>query len=152
MLVLSTGGLLFVFNRNSAFLLFASIIIFSLFYIGKRIKRSIYYSSFITLIVVLALFAINFVFAINPQSLTKYSFFGVIIFTTILTLFYFNNQGNKDYFINSLYFVLKLILFHGLIFIFLHASKISFVDSIRLLYIIFLFLLVHFFNTGNPAR
>ncbi|MAX05325.1 MAG: hypothetical protein CMD19_02545 [Flavobacteriales bacterium] len=114
MLVLSTGGLLFVFNRNSAFLLFASIIIFSLFYIGKGIKRSIYYSSFITFIVVLALFAINFVFAINPQSLTKYSFFGVIIFTTILTLFYFNNQGNKDYFINSLYFVLKLILFQSL--------------------------------------
>ena len=114
MLVLSTGGLLFVFNRNSAFLLFASIIIFSLFYIGKGIKRSIYYSSFITLIVVLALFVINFVFAINPQSLTKYSFFGVITFTTILTLFYFNNQGNKDYFINSLYFVLKLILFQSL--------------------------------------
>jgi len=114
MLVSSTGGLLFVFNRNSAFLLFASIIIFSLFYIGKGIKRSIYYSSFITLIVVLALFIINFIFAINPQSLNKYSFFGVIIFTTILTLFYFNNQGNKDYFINSLYFVLKLILFQSL--------------------------------------
>ena len=114
MLVSSTGGLLFVFNRNSAFLLFASIIIFSLFYIGNGIKRSIYYSSFITLIVVLALFVINFIFAINPQSLNKYSFFGVIIFTTILTLFYFNNQGNKDYFINSLYFVLKLILFQSL--------------------------------------
>ena len=114
-LVSSTGGLLFVFNRNFAFLIFVAIILFSLFYIGKGINKSIYYSSFVALLVVLALFAINFVFAINSQSLTKYSFFGITIFTTVLTLFYFNNQGNKPVFITSLYFVLKMILFHSLI-------------------------------------
>ena len=114
MLVSSTGGLLFVFNRNIAFLSFTLIIIIGLFIIGKGIKRSVYYSSLLVFLVVLLLFVINFFFAINPQSLTKYIFFGITIFTAILTLFYFNNQGNKAVFINSLYFVLKLILFHSL--------------------------------------
>ena len=72
MLVSSTGGLLFVFNRNYAFLALASIIIMSLFYIRIRIKKSIYYSSFLALLIICALFAINYVSAINPQSLTKY--------------------------------------------------------------------------------
>jgi hypothetical protein len=114
MLVSSTGGLLFVFNRNLASLIFVIIIIFGLFLIGKQIKKSVFYSSFLALFVVLALFVINFIYAINLQSLTQYSFFGVITFTTILTLVYFNNQVNKEGFINSLYFVLKLILFHSL--------------------------------------
>ena len=94
MLVSSTGGLLFVFNRNFAFLMLAAIIIISLFYQRIRIKRSIYYSSFLALLVIGILFAINYVFAINPQSLTKYIFFGITIFTTVLVLFYYNNQSN----------------------------------------------------------
>jgi len=114
MLVSSTGGLLFVFNRNFAFLMLASIIIISLFYLRISIKRSIYYSSFLALLVIGVLFAINYVFAINPQSLTKYIFFGITIFTTVLVLFYYNNQSNRDVFVNSLYFVLKLVLIHSL--------------------------------------
>ncbi|MEC7646424.1 MAG: O-antigen ligase family protein [Bacteroidota bacterium] len=78
-------------------------------------KKSVYYSSLVTFLVVFFLFGINFSFAINHQSLTKYSFFGITIFTTILTLLYFNNQGDKNVFINSLYVVLKLILFHSLL-------------------------------------
>ena len=115
MLVLSTGGILFVFNRNFAFLAFVVIILGSLFYIGKNINKSVYYSSVLTFLVVISLFIINFLFATNQQSLAKYSFFGITIFTTVFTLFYFRNQGDKEIFINSLYFVLKIILFHSLI-------------------------------------
>ncbi len=114
MLISSTGGLLFVFNRNIAFLIFALIIIIGLFIIGRGIKKSVYYSSLLVFIAVMLLFIINYFCAINPQSITKYTFFGITIFTTVLTLFYFNNQGSKEVFINSLYFVLKLILFHSL--------------------------------------
>ena len=114
MLVSSTGGLLFVFNRNFAFLMLASIILISLFYLRIRIKQSTYYSSFLALLVIGILFAINYVFAINPQSLTKYIFFEITIFTTVLVLFYYNNQSNRDVFIDSLYFILKLILIHSL--------------------------------------
>ena len=65
------------------------------------------------LIVLFFLFAINYTFAINLQSLTKYLFFGVTIFTSVLVLFYYNNQESKLAFINSLYFILKLVLFHA---------------------------------------
>ena len=114
MLISSTGGLLFVFNRNIAFLIFTLIIVTGLFVIGKGIKRSVYYSSLLVFIAVMFLFIINFICAINPQSITKYTFFGITIFTAVLTVFYFYNQGTKEVFINSLYFVLKLILFHSL--------------------------------------
>ena len=59
MLVSSTGGLLFVFNRNSSFLVLAVLIICSLLYIGKGLKKSIFYSSCITFLAVFSLFAIN---------------------------------------------------------------------------------------------
>ena len=115
MLVSSTGGLLFVYNRNQAFLVLFLIIVFALIYIGKKIKKTAYYSSLLALCVILLLFLINFIFAINPQSITKYTFFGISIFTTVLTLFYYSNQDNKLVFLNSLYNVLKLILFHSLL-------------------------------------
>ena len=115
MLVSSTGGLLFVFNRNSSFLVLAVLIICSLLYIGKGIKKSIFYSTCITFLVVFSLFSINFFFSINPQSIDKYAFFGIIIFTTILALLYFNNQDNRYSLIDSLYFVLRLILYQSLI-------------------------------------
>ena len=113
MLVSSAGGLLFVFNRNPAFLVLVSIVIFSLFFLQHRIKSTTFYSSLLVLIVLFSLFSINYTFAINLQSLTKYLFFGVTIFTTVLVLFYYNNQESKTVFINSLYFILKLVLFHA---------------------------------------
>ena len=76
MLVSSTGGLLFVFYRNSAFLALFLILIFSFFYLDVKIKKSIYYPAVLTLFTVLFLFAANFIFAINTQSLNTYSAFG----------------------------------------------------------------------------
>ena len=117
MLVSSTGGLLFVFNRNSLFFIFILIIIvslFLLFLLGHKIKKRAFYPSLLTFLVIIALFAINYIFAINPQSLTKYSFFGITIFTSVLTLFYFNNQDYKGGLLKGLYFVLKIVLFHSL--------------------------------------
>ena len=113
MLVSSAGGLLFVFNRNPAFLVLVSIVIFSLFFLQHRIKNTTFYSLLLVLIVLFSLFAINYTFAINLQSLTKYLFFGVTIFTSVLVLFYYNNQESKTVFVNSLYFILKLVLFHA---------------------------------------
>ena len=114
MLVSSTGGLIFVFNRNYSFLGLVLIILISLFLLQHKIKKIPFYSSLLAILVLLFLFAINYIFAINPQSLTKYLFFGITIFTTALTLFYYNNQDNKGVFINSLYFILKLVLVHSL--------------------------------------
>ena len=110
MLLSSTGGLLFVFNRNLSFLLFSLFIICSFFLLSKGLKSKNFYSSLLAFCTVIALFIINFFIAeVQPQSLTKYSFFGVIFFTTTLSLLYFNNQENKNALIDSLYFILKLI-------------------------------------------
>lgn len=114
MLVSSTGGLLFVFNRNLAFLAFVSIILFSLIYLRQNIKKSIFYSSVLTFCMICFLFFINYTFAIHEQSARKYLFFGISILATVLTLGYYNNQDNNQAFINSLYFVLKLVLIHSL--------------------------------------
>ena len=114
MLVSSTGGLIFVFNRNIAFLVLVICIMLSLFYIGRRPKKSVYYSSILVFFSLSFIFIINLFFANSSQSLARYAFFGITIFTTVLALFYFNNQDNKYAFISSLYFVLKLVLFHSL--------------------------------------
>ena len=113
MIISSTGGLLFVFNRNLSFLVLACIVVFSFFFLKHRIKNTSFYSSVLVLFVLFSLFVFNFIFAANPQSLTKYLFFGVTIFTSVLSLFYYNNQESKTVFINSLYFILKLVLFHA---------------------------------------
>jgi hypothetical protein len=132
MLVSSTGGLLFVFNRNLSFLFFSLIIICSLFLLGKGLKSKNFYSTFLAFVTVITLFIINFFIAeVQPQSLTKYLFFGVIFFTTTLSLFYFNNQENKNALLDSLYFILKLILFHSLISFFLYPLVESNLDIIK---------------------
>jgi hypothetical protein len=113
MLVSSAGGLLFVFNRNLAFLILFSTVISSLFFLQHRIKNTTFYSSLLVLFVLFSLFAINFTLATNLQSLRQYLFFGITIFTSVLVLFYYNNQESKTVFIDSLYFILKLVLFHA---------------------------------------
>ena len=86
MIISSTGGLLFVFNRNLSFLVLACIIVLSFFFLKHRIKNTSFYSSVLVLFVLFSLFVFNFIFAANPQSLTKYLFFGVTIFTSVLSL------------------------------------------------------------------
>ena len=130
MIISSTGGLLFVFNRNFAFLGLVSTIFFSLFFLKHRIKNTNFYSSLLVLLVLFSLFAINFTFATNLQSIKKYLFFGVTIFTSVLALFYYNNQESKTAFINSLYFVLKLVLFHS---VFSFVAYFFLIDSLFLI-------------------
>lgn len=115
MLVFSTGGLFFVFNRNYAYLLLVVMIFFSMIYNMHSIKKAEVHSSLLTFILVSFLFLINFLSAPVEQSARKYLFFGIIIFSTIFTLFYFNNQSVEKLFLSNLYKVLKLILYYSLI-------------------------------------
>ena len=120
LLVSSTGGLVFVFNRNISYLILVLIVLFSFFYVGKGIKKTNYYSALISFILIASIFFLNYFFATNSQSLTKYTFNSIIIFSTLITLLYFNNQDNNRSFVNSLYFILKLILYHSIISFFLY--------------------------------
>lgn len=114
LLISSTGGLIFVFNRNESYLFLFCTVLFGFFYFGKGLKKSNYYSAILSFVSLFILFFCNYVLATNFQSLTKYTFNVIIILTTLFVLIYFNNQ-KKESLLNSLYFVLKLILYHSVL-------------------------------------
>ena len=47
LLVMSTGGLLFVFNRNNMYLLFSCVLITAIFFSRNPLKRKLFNSSII---------------------------------------------------------------------------------------------------------
>jgi len=120
MLIMSTGGLLFVFNRNTMYILFISLIIFALLFTYKSIKKNLFYSFIITWVLLIVLFLINYYFAFSSQDQNKYQYYLFIITLSILVLFHFSNNRIDDVFVKRLYFVLKLIVFHAFIQVFLY--------------------------------
>ena len=115
LLVLSTGGLLFVFNRNLASVSFLFVLIGVVVFFGSTLKRTILNSSLMTIGVIIVLGVINYYFAIVEQTSNKYLFYLLTTFLSILTLLHFKNNRTSDVFLNRLYIVLKLIAFHAFI-------------------------------------
>ena len=50
---------------------------------------------------------------IITQTINKYAYYLTVCTVSLLTLLYFRNNKVKDIFINKLYFILKIILFHA---------------------------------------
>ena len=113
MLVMSTGGLLFVFNRNLSYAIFFGLIFFAYLFFGKRLKKSKVNSAVLSLAVVVMLFLINYFFAINEQSVNKYLYYIMVVTCSVLVLLFFNNSRKENVLIDRLYFVLKLIVYHS---------------------------------------
>jgi len=112
-LVMSAGGLLFVFNRNVMSVLFFGVLIFSILFFGNKFKKPFVYSSILILISIISIGIINFIFAITEQTIDKYLFYLLSVVLSILTFFHFKNNRNSNQFLKTLYFVLKLIAFHS---------------------------------------
>jgi hypothetical protein len=112
-LVMSAGGLLFVFNRNVMSILFFGILIFSILFFGNKFKKPFIYSSVLILISIICIGIINFIFAITEQTIEKYLFYLLSVALSVLTFFHFKNNRNINQFLKTLYFVLKLIAFHS---------------------------------------
>ena len=112
-LVMSAGGLLFVFNRNVMSILFFGILIFSILFFGNKFKKPFIYSSVLILISIICIGIINFIFAITEQATEKYLFYLLSVALSVLTFFHFKNNRNSNQFLKTLYFVLKLIAFHS---------------------------------------
>lgn len=112
-LVMSAGGLLFVFNRNFMSVMFFGVLIFSILFFGNKFKKPFVYSSIIILISIISIGIINFIFAITEQTIDKYLFYLLSVVLSILTFFHFKNNRNSNQFLKTLYFVLKLIAFHS---------------------------------------
>ena len=112
-LVLSSGGLLFVFNRNICYAIFLGVLLLAILLSKDRFKVKEINSVLLTSFTILVLFSINYIFAISTQAINKYAYYLTVYAVSILTLLYFRNTKKKDIFINKLYFILKIILFHA---------------------------------------
>ena len=113
LLVLSSGGLLFVFNRNICYAIFLGVLLLAVLFSKDRFKVKEINSVLLTSFTILVLFSINYIFAISTQAINKYAYYLTVYAVSILTLLYFRNTKKKDIFINKLYFILKIILFHA---------------------------------------
>jgi hypothetical protein len=134
LLVLSSGGLLFVFNRNICYAIFLGILLLAVFFSKDKLKTREVNSALFTGFTILFLFFINYIFAISTQIINKYAYYFTVCIVSILTLLYFKNNKRKDVFINRLYFILKIILFHaGLNFLayFFIKNNLSTISSVN---------------------
>ena len=113
LLVLSSGGLLFVFNRNICYAIFLGVLLLAVLFSKDKFKTREVNSALLTSLTILFLFYINYIFAISTQTINKYAYYLTVCAVSILTLLYFRNNKKKDIFINRLYFILKIILFHA---------------------------------------
>ena len=113
LLILSSGGLLFVFNRNICYAIFLGTLLLAVLFSKDKLKTREVYSALLTSFTILFLFYINYIFAISTQTINKYAYYFTVCTVSILTLLYFRNNKKKDIFINRLYFVLKIVLFHA---------------------------------------
>ena len=132
LLILSTGGLLFVFNRNFVSIIFFVLLFFTIFFLGKKLKKSLFYSSLFTIFSCVFLGVINYNFAIVEQTLNKYLFHLLSVTLVVTTLFHFKNNRSNEKFVNNLYTVLKIIAVHAFInflLFFIVKNKLSVISS-----------------------
>ena len=129
MLVMSTGGLLFVFNRNIASISFFIILLVVIIILEGTIKKSIFNATFFTFTTVLILGLINYNFAVVEQTTNKYLFYLLTAVLSILSLLHFKNNRKSDIFLIRFYSVLILIAFHSflnfIIFFFIKNNLIT---------------------------
>ena len=114
MLILSTGGLLFVFNRNIASTLFLGFLLFVLIFMEDKWKKTKVNSILITFFMLVILGSINYYFSITAQTANKYLFHLLSVTLSSLFLFHFINNRTHQQLIRSLYVALGLIVFHSL--------------------------------------
>ena len=94
LLVFSTGGLLFVFNRNDSYFFLLGILLFTLIFLGSRLKTKLLNSSLLAFFSIVVLIAINYFFAISEQSINKYGYYLMVITVSVLTIIHFLNRRN----------------------------------------------------------
>jgi len=132
MLIMSTGGLLFVFNRNLSYLIFFAILGVAFSFLGRKIKKITIFSSMLTFLLIASLFFINYIFAFTEQTDNKYLYYVMVVLVSILTLLFFHNNRTKNIMIERVYFVLKIITFHSVlnfIAFFIIGNRLSIITS-----------------------
>ena len=114
MLILSAGGLLFVFNRNIASVLFLLFSLFVLIFMEDKWKKTIVNSIVSTFSILVFLGIVNYFVVEAEQTALKYGFHLLMVTLCSLFLFHFKNNRTSQQLIRSLYVALGLIVFHSL--------------------------------------
>ncbi len=130
MLVMSSGGLLFVFNRNLCYVIFVAILSLSYFFMGRKILKINFNSSMISILILFGLLIINYLFAVNEQEINKYYYYFLVISVSVFSLMHFTN--NKNHLLLTLYTVLQIIVFHSIlnfVFFFFIKDSLSIISS-----------------------
>ena len=112
-LLLSGGGIPFLIYRK--FLFIVVLIIFGFLVIRQGMNKIELQQLALILVFILAFLVLNYFFAITPQSIQKVLANVTIMFSSAFATIYFSSQKNKGMFVKTLYFSLKLILFHSLL-------------------------------------
>ena len=115
LLVFSGGGLLFIYNRNSlsVFLLILSLII--LIFMGRKIKKSIFNSSFFTLCCMSFLIILNFLTVPSSQKVLQYGFILLNVTSCVVIITHLKNNRDNKYFLRTIRFILKIVMYHSLL-------------------------------------
>ena len=122
LLVFSGGGLLFVFNRNLFSVILLLVSLFTIVFMGREIKKSIFNSSLITLSFFSFLVLINYMIfpkieimgSINPN-LLNYGFHLMNITSCVIIFTHFKNNRSSEYFLGRMRYILKIILYFSII-------------------------------------
>lgn len=115
LLVMSGGGMPFVFQRNTmSIVLFA--FAFGLFFFYKReVTKTVFNAITSVTLFFLAMLSFNYLFAVGSQSLLKYGFHLLTIATVILIVSHFLVNRNRAAFLSDLHAALKLVIIHTVI-------------------------------------
>ena len=117
-LVMSGGGLLFVFQRNNFSYFLFLLAIFVLVFMGTKIKKPIFNASLFTLSLFSFLILANYIAA--PQievmqgeylNYLQYAFHLLNVTSCVLILMHLKNNRESSYFLDRIHFILKIVLF-----------------------------------------
>ncbi len=113
LMIVSTGGMYFVLNRNIMSICFFGLLVFTIIFFGNQIKKKIFYASVLTFLCIFTLGIINLFFAISDQSINKYGFHFLSLIIGILFIIHFQNNRNEKIFLDIFCLVLKIIALHA---------------------------------------
>ena len=114
LLVFSSGGLLFAFHRNLFSVALFSISLFSLLFLGERVKKSIFNTSVLTLVLFYFFILISYIYCLGSQSYTKYVFHLLNISSCVFILAHLINNRDTSYFLKRLRWILRIILYYSI--------------------------------------
>jgi hypothetical protein len=113
LLLLSGGGIPFLFYRNPLSVLLLVGYVFLIAYYRRKVAKKWWVSSIAVLLFWLAVLGLNYLFAFGPQSIAKYGFYVLSLLTGLLVSVHYLRF--KHLFTEDLYRALKWVMYHAIL-------------------------------------